>query len=201
MIGKYPKQLIALISQLKKLPGVGSKTAERFAFQLLKWNEEELQDLGNSLNKLKEELICCENCGCFKVDKSCPFCDAQKRDQSIICILSSPKDVFAIEETRSYSGLYHIIDAIISPYDLYNNPTIDIEKLKKRINTLSIKEAILAFDSTLEGETTSLLLKKELQKIPSLKISRIASGIPVGSHLEYVDGGTLAKSILGRQNF
>jgi recombination protein RecR len=198
---KYPKELLSIMAHLKKLPGVGSKTAERFAFQLLKWPKEDLNLFGESLQKLKEELIFCEICGCFKVESKCPFCDLAKRDRTLLCLIGSPKDVLALEETKSYFGLYHVLDRLISPYDLHTYTPNQFDRLKKRLESGCIKEIIIALDSTIEGETTSLILKRELQKISGLKISRLASGVPLGSLLEYVDGGTLTKSILGRQSF
>lgn len=201
MTNRYPNELLALIAHLKRLPGVGSKTAERFAFALLKWPKEQLQGFGQLVTKLKEALIQCEYCSSFKVDNLCPFCNSEKRDGSQICIISSPKDLFSLEETRIYIGLYHVLDGLLSPYNIASQQTFDLSKLKKQIEHFAVKEIIIALDSTIEGDTTALIVKRELQKIGSFKISRLAFGVPLGSSLEFVDGGTLAKALTGRQNF
>jgi recombination protein RecR len=191
--------IIILIAYLKKLPGVGSKTAERFTFELLKWNEAEIKSFANILSNIKDNLKTCEICGCLKDNTTCLFCDS-KRDENVMCVIASPKDAYSIEETNSYKGLYHVINHLISPMDGYNIDERVITKIEKRINKNNIKELVIALDSTLEGDATALFLKNRFKKF-NLSISRLAFGIPVGSSLEYIDGGTLAKAFIGRQNF
>jgi recombination protein RecR len=193
---KYPKNLLTLMAYLKKLPGVGAKTAERFAFELFKWEKKELNLFGDVLSSFKENLKNCHICGCLK-ENECLFCH-QNRDPSLICIISSPKDAFAIEET-SYKGLYHVVNTL-SPINGYNIDEKNMENLEKRILKRNIKELIIALDSTLEGDATSLFLKNKF-KDKNIVISRLAFGIPIGSSLEYIDEETLIKAFLGRQNF
>jgi len=198
MSHKYPEHLTALVAHLKKLPGVGTRTAERFAFELIGWEKGTLAALGNLLAELPSKIIPCQICGCLTQEDACPFCERTARDPSSLCLLSSPRDVYAIEETRTFSGLYHVIEHLLSPLDGRHASTLRIDRIEERIARHSIKEVILAFDSTLEGDTTALFLKQQLSKYP-ISISRLAFGIPVGSSLEYIDGGTLAKALSGRQ--
>jgi len=196
----YPKDLLKLITYLKKLSGIGSKTAQRFAFELLKWQENELKDLSDILKDLKKNIISCKICGCLISDDNCYYCNPTFRDTSKICIISCFKDVFLIENTKSFNGLYHIIDNLISPIDGKEINIENIEKLKKRIKTYNIKEIIIALDSTIEGDATSLFLKEELKNF-DINISRLAFGLPMGTSLDYIDGGTLTQALIGRQTY
>lgn len=198
IMSKYPPSLLFLITYLKKLPGVGAKTAERFAFQLLNWPEHQLQDLAALMHKIKEKIGRCPECNCLIEGSICAFCNEAERDTSIICVISSPKDVFNIEETHSYRGLYHVLGGLLSPLEGRNPEHLYLEPLKSRIQSKKIKEVVLALDSTLEGEATALYLKEELQGV---SISRLAFGLPIGSSLDFVDGGTLTRALLGRQGF
>lgn len=192
----YPDHLLKLIAIFKKLPGVGTKSAERFAFHILDWPTEKLKEMGSAIQMTKEILKCCSLCGCL-IEKECPFCSNPKRDNEIICLVASPKDVFAIEDTREFFGLYHILGGLLSPLQGHSLSMESIEKLKKRIIQLEIKELILALDPTLEGDTTALYLKKELD-LQHVKISRLALGLPMGSSLDFIDGGTLGRALSGR---
>lgn len=195
---KYPLALQQLIASLKLLPGVGSKTAERFAFQLLTWQEEELQHFSDIISTLKSKIQACPACGCLKDKSDCEFCDPDKRDSSLLCIISSPKDAYAIEETHTYKGLYHVLGGLLSPLDGRTAERLNLPHLIDRISRLQIREVIIALDSTLEGDATALYLKEQLKGI---QVSRLALGLPMGSPLEYVDGGTLSRALIGRQNF
>lgn len=198
---QLPNELLILISHLKKLPGVGTKTAERFAFEFLSWPNSDLIALGNTLQTIQQKISPCPDCGCLTPEpNACHFCQSTERDTSQLCILSSPRDVYAIEGTRSYRGLYHIIEHLLSPLDGRHISTIRLDKIEARIERHSISEVIIAFDSTLEGDTTALYLKNLLAK-PNVKVSRLAFGLPVGSSLEYIDSGTLTRSLIGRQIF
>jgi recombination protein RecR len=197
---KYPETLQALISHLKKLPGVGLRTAERFAFELLRWKPEQLAAFGLHLSALPQNIISCPTCGCLqnRDESACQFCNPSLRDPTSLCILSSPRDVYSIEETRAFKGLYHVIEHLLSPLDGRHASSLRIDRIGQRIEQHGIKEVILAFDSTLEGDTTALYLKEQLASY-SISISRLAFGLPVGSSLEYIDGGTLARALFGRQ--
>ena len=197
---KYPSELAQLIASLKKLPGVGSKTAERFAFQLLNWQEEELHALSTLFAQLKKKIIPCEICRCLMDNHRCPFCSDAMRDKTQLCVIASPRDAYSIEETGAYRGLYHVLGGLLSPLDGKTPENLNLLQLKKRITSLQIKEIIIALDSTLEGDTTSLFLKEQIQAW-GLPVSRLAFGLPIGSSLDFVDGSTLARALTGRQNF
>jgi recombination protein RecR len=201
MTTNYPKQLQLLINYLKKLPGIGSKTAQRLAFSMLKWEDHSLSHFGSTISDLKAHIHLCSECGCLMNQEICDFCENSRRDQKKICILSSPKEVYLIEETGTYQGLYHIIDHLLSPIEGFSEEDLHLEKFKKRLTKYPIEEIIIALDSTLEGDATALFLKNTLQNNTQIKISRLALGLPVGSALEYIDGGTLARALMGRQNF
>ena len=196
----YPSHLAQLIVFLKKFPGVGTKTAERFAFQLLEWPEDQLRHFAKLLEMTHTKIQHCPDCHCLIEEAACYFCDKTKRDVKLLCIIASPKDVYALEETRSYKGLYHALGGLLSPLDGKTPDHLRLKELKKRIDNLQIQEVIIALDSTLEGDTTSLYLKDLLQAW-GLKVTRLAFGIPMGSSLDYVDGGTLARALAGRGSF
>lgn len=201
MTTKFPKDLLTIIAHLKKLPGVGEKTAERFVFQMLKWRDQDLKDLSKILFSIKENVIPCSICGClFTKDTTCSYCDLEKRDPHKLCIVSSPKEVYAIETTSAYNGLYHVLDKLLSPFDGYGIEVLKLDALHKRLTDHPIKEVIIALDSTLEGDATALFLKKQLDTL-KINATRLAFGLPVGSSLEYIDGGTLKQALIGRQTF
>lgn len=197
-MARYPKQLLSLIAQLQKLPGVGKKTAERFAFQLLEWETHELVTLADLLSTLREKIPHCTSCGCLMDGVSCTFCESSKRDPNVLCVIASPRDAYAIEETGNFLGLYHVLGALLSPLDGKTPDTLNLPHLMKRIESLGVQEVILALDSTLEGDATSLFLKEELQR-KCVKVSRLALGLPVGSSLDFIDEGTLSQALSGRQ--
>lgn len=192
---KYPKNVLTLISFLNKLPGVGIKTAQRFAFELFKWEKTDLASFGDLISSIKEKIKKCPVCGCL-LENTCDFC---KRESHQLCILSCSKDVYFIEDLNTYQGYYHIFP-LISPMHGFFEDKENIEKLIKRIKEKNIKEVIIALDSTLEGDATALYLKNNL-KGQNMSISRLAFGLPIGSSLEYIDNSTLSKAFLGRQNF
>jgi len=200
MAQKYPTELISLIAYLKKLPGVGSRTAERFAFEFLKWPHDQLSALGTILEGIQEKIPPCKTCGCLTDAGECRFCNLILRDPLQLCVIASSRDVFAIEETASYKGLYHVVEHLLSPLDGRHAQHLRLDRIEERIDQHKINEVILAFDSTLEGDTTALYLKSHLQK-KNLTVSRLAFGLPVGSSLEYIDSGTLTRSLKGRQTF
>ena len=194
---KYPKHLTTLINMLKRLPGVGNKTAERYAFQMLEWTPQNLKEISNSIGDLKAKTEYCTECGYFTEEQSCFFCLEPRIQTGIICIVPSIREVFAIESTGEYKGVYHILGGLLSPMEGIGPEAFSIEKLIERIQKHGFTEAIIGIDSTLEGDATALFLKKELSHL-QIKISRLAFGIPMGSTLDYVDGNTLARSFLGR---
>lgn len=195
MAHKLPETLLTLIAHLKKLPGVGAKTAERFAFELLTWDKKSLESLSSVLIEFQDKIPPCKLCGCLTNKGDCSFC--KNRDTKSLCIISTPREAFSIEET-GYRGLYHVIEHLLSPLDGKHASEIRLDRIQERITQNGVEEVIIAFDSTLEGDTTALYLKNHLTQ-PNLSISRLGIGVPVGSSLEYVDGSTLARALKGRQ--
>lgn len=194
----YPHHLLKLISVLKNLPGIGSRSAERFAFHLLELPAEKLKEMGLAIAGVKENLVNCSECFSLIGKEKCPFCDLSKRNKEVLCVIGSSKELFLIEETRQYNGLYHVLKGGASLFQ--KKPPESLEKLKARIETLGVKEVILAFDATIEGDGAALFLKKELSYM-SLILTRLAFGIPMGSSFEFLDGGTLSRAIQGRNAF
>jgi len=199
-MSQIPSELLTLIAHLRKLPGVGHKTAERFAFYLLDWSDEDLKKFSMQIATLKEKIYPCSECGCLKDTPNCSFCQNTSRDFSVMCLISSARDVYAIEETRAFKGLYHVIGALLSPLEGRSINELTIDKLENRLANLEVKEVIIAFDSTLEGDATALFLKQKLDSL-GIKATRLAFGLPMGSSLDFVDYGTLEKAFIGRQIF
>lgn len=197
---KYPQHLLQLIQSLKKLPGVGNKSAERYAFQLLTWPKEHLRELSHIIQEIPNRLKQCPQCGCLSGDEGCSFCVPARHSIGAICVIASPRDAFAIEETGEYRGLYHVLGGLLSPMEGIGAEKLAIPQLKIRIAQHRITEMVIALDSTLEGDTTALYLKQELEPL-QLSITRLAFGLPMGSSLDYVDGGTLARALTGRGRF
>lgn len=193
---RYPEYILKLMANLKKLPGVGSKTAERFAFHMLSWSDAKIDEFAAALTDVKEKFQTCATCGAL-LEKECLYC---ARNTDSLCVVASIKDIFSIEATRSYKGVYHVLGGIFSPIEGKFPNEERIAKLKERIVTLDIKEVILALDATLEGDATALYLKKELTYLP-IHLSRLALGLPMGSSLDYIDEGTLARALLGRDKY
>lgn len=197
---RYPQHLLKLIHQLKKLPGVGGKSAERFAFQLLEWPETQLTDMADVIRDIPHKLRSCDECGCLIGEEECYFCHESRKAAKTLCVISSSKDAYAIEQTREYCGLYHVLGGLLSPLKGIDPDKLRFNPLLQRIKTLEIEELVIALDATLEGDATALYLKKALEPYP-LSVSRLAFGIPMGSSFEYVDGGTLARALIGRSRF
>ena len=195
---KYPKDLLSLIAHLKKLPGVGKKTAERYAFSLLEWETESLEAFSKKIFNLKEQVPTCSQCGCLMDGFECQFCNLNNRDGSVMCIIATPRDAYAIEQTGQYRGMYHVLGSLLSPLEGKTPETLNLPSLEKRIQTLHIQEVILALDATFEGDATSLFLKDYLQK-NGVEVSRLGLGLPIGSSLDFVDEGTLSQAFFARK--
>ncbi len=189
-----------LVEVLKQLPGVGKKTAERFAFEILGWSEEKTSHFGDVVSQVRKLIRICETCGCLQDDESCGFCSSSKRNGKTLCIVASPKDVFAIEETKEYQGHYFVLGSLLSPLTGRTAETLPLRKILSRLESEKIEEVIIALDSTLEGDATALYLKEALQD-RGIILSRLAFGLPMGSTFAYVDGGTLAKALAARNQF
>lgn len=193
----YPKQFEALVESLRNLPGVGLKTAERYAFQILEWDEEKLDDFIHNLSNIQNgNLKRCNICGNLSEGDTCEICKDHTRDESVICVVQTAKDVIAMEKTREFNGVYHVLNGVISTSKGILPDDINIASLMDRIND-DTKEVILATNPTVEGETTALYISKLLENYP-VTVTRIAHGLPMGGHLDYADELTLIKAIEGR---
>jgi recombination protein RecR len=195
---KFPEDLQNLIAALKKLPGIGSRTAERFAFEFINWSSEELAHFGSLLTEIRSKIPPCETCGCLTHLGQCQFCDLSYRDCRSLCLLATARDVYAIEETKTFRGLYHVVEHLLSPLDGRHAACLRADRIETRIREHQVQEVIIAFDSTLEGDATALYLKEKLSSL-GVKITRLAFGLPVGSSLDHIDGGTLSRALTGRQ--
>jgi len=194
---KYPESIQKIILLLRKFPGVGKKTAERYAFQMISWKKEDLELLSSLISGLKKNIALCSECGAIYEGSGCFFCNHTNRDRQLLCIISSPKDIFSLENTRLYNGLYHVMPGLISPIDGIGPDELNLQHLKDRIQKNKISEVILALDSTIEGDATSLYVKKEIETL-GVFVSRLGLGMPMGSSLEYVDEGTLSRAFSSR---
>lgn len=194
----YPKKFEDLIQAFRKLPGVGQKTAERYAYTVLDWNEETFEEFQNAINHMKDEIHYCKVCGNMTDGEICDFCSDSNRNHHMICIVQSPKDIVAIESMQEYKGLYHVLNGLINTQKGILPDDLNISSLLDRVKKDSdLEEVILALDSTVEGETTSLYLDKLLSD--HVKVTRLAYGIPIGGHLNYTDALTLLKAFEGRK--
>ena len=197
----YAKPLLRLLELLEKLPGIGPRSAERIAFHLLKTSPEHAQQLAQALQEARSRLRFCEICFNLSDAARCAICEDPTRDASILCVVEEPKDVLAIEKTGSFRGLYHVLLGAIAPLDGVGPELLKIDELLARLDSDVVQEVVLAMDADKDGETTAAYLSKLLHARERLRISRLASGIPVGSHLEYADQATLARALEGRRAF
>lgn len=190
----YADSLNRLVNELTKLPGVGPKTAERFAFYILRSSEEEVSNLAQAIKEAKEKLTYCKICGNLSEEQICQICQDTSRDKNLVCVVEEPDDVISIEKTGVYKGLYHVLLGSISPLDGIGPDDLRIKELVLRVKNNKIKEVIIATSSDTEGDVTALYLTK-LLKPYKVKLSRLASGMPVGAELDYADEVTLGKAI------
>lgn len=194
----YAQPLAELIGQLTKLPGIGSKTAQRLAFYILKMDDQEVVALADSMQQVQEDLIYCSVCHNLTEADPCPICEDPKRDGNTICVVEKIEDIVAMEKTGEYKGLYHVLHGSISPMDGVGPDDIKIKDLLERVKEGEVEEIILASDPNVEGEATAMYISKLLKPF-EIKVTRIAHGLPVGGDLEYADEVTLSKALEGRQ--
>ncbi|MDI9518769.1 MAG: recombination mediator RecR [Erysipelotrichaceae bacterium] len=193
----YPESLNKLIQSFKMFPGVGNKTAERYALLILEKDEEEVSRFIEALKESKEKIKTCTICGNYTEEEKCLICSDKSRNEKLICVVQSPKDIIAMEKTLEYKGVYHVIGGLISQSKGILPEDLKIKELLERINK-NIEEVIIATNPTLEGETTALYLDK-LLKEKNVLVTRIAHGLPMGGHLDYADELTLIKALEGRK--
>ncbi len=194
----YAAPIAKLIDELSKLPGVGSKTAQRLAFHILNMPSGEVEQLSGAIISAKRNIKHCRICCNITDSEVCSICGNPKRDEGLICVVEDPKDVVAMERTREYKGMYHVLNGAISPMEGIGPEEIRIKELLKRLGQQEVKEIILATNPNIEGEATAMYISR-LIKPMGIKVTRIAHGIPVGGDLEYADEVTLMKAMEGRR--
>lgn len=193
----YPKSMLQLIEELKKLPGVGIKTAERYAFEIISRPKEEIEDFIIALDQVRKNLQFCHRCGNLSEQDLCDICLDNSRDQHLICVVQDPKDVIAMEKTQQFHGVYHVLHGVISTFKGVLPEDINVSSLIERVNE-ETSEVIIATNPTIEGETTALYIAKKLES-KTQNVTRLASGLPMGGHLDYADEMTLIRAIEGRK--
>lgn len=195
---EYPESIEELIENLRKLPSIGRKSAQRMALHIVGMEDESLDALIQSLEDVKNKIHKCEICSNLTEDRICSICSNPNRDDDVICVVEDVTNLLTIENTNSFKGKYHVLNGLLNPNSLINPESIGVDKLLERINKGNVKEIIFAISPTVEGETTMLFIK-ELLANKKIEITRIASGIPVGGNLEYFDEITLSKALQDRR--
>ncbi|MDA3957432.1 recombination mediator RecR [Oceanispirochaeta sp.] len=189
-----------LITLLSRLPGIGKKSASRMAYSLLKGDESFNKLLSQSISELKEKIHKCSQCGNYTEEEFCSICSSRDRDELILCVVEESQDIMMIESTGDYKGLYFVLHGVLSPLDGIGPSELGFDRLLDQIETLGVNELILATNPTLEGDSTALYIK-HLLKDKEIRISRIASGLPVGGDMEYADKMSISRAMKGRMNY
>lgn len=192
----YSNQISKLIEELSRLPGIGAKTAQRLAFHIINMPKDQVRSLANSITSAKQNVQYCKQCFTLTDEELCPICSSAKRDQSTIMVIENTRDLSAYEKTGKYTGVYHVLHGAISPMNGIGPDDIKLKELIKRLQK-DVKEVIIATNSSLEGETTAMYISK-LIRPTDIKVTRIASGVPVGGDLENIDEVTLLRALEGR---
>lgn len=193
----YSKQISKLIEELSRLPGIGAKSAQRLAFHILNMPEDQVDELAGALTDARHNIKYCQECFTLTDTDVCPICRNKARDHQTIMVVETPRDLTAYEKTGKYEGVYHVLHGAISPMLGIGPNEIRLKELMSRLTKADVKEVIIATNSSLEGETTAMYISK-LIKPTGIKVSRIASGVPVGGDLEYIDEVTLLRALEGR---
>jgi recombination protein RecR len=197
-VSRFAEPMVRLIEELKKLPGVGGKTAQRFAFHILRANDEDAELLADAIREVKASLRLCSICNNITDVDPCTYCTSATRNQRLVCVVEEPTNIAAIEKTRHYNGVYHVLHGALSPLHGVGPEQLRITNLSKRVESASIDELIVATNPTIEGEATATYLSR-LFKASGVKVTRIATGVPVGSDIEYADEVTMQKAMEGRR--
>ena len=196
---KYPESIEDLIENLRKLPSVGRKSAQRMALHIVNMDKESVDEIIKAFSDVKSKIRNCEICGNFTENDICDICSDDTRSYNVICVVEDVTNLLSIENTNTFNGKYHVLKGLINPSHMLVPEEIGVDSLMNRINNKKVDELIFAISPTLEGETTMLFIK-ELLRDKDIKITRIASGIPVGGSLEYFDEITLSKALEDRRN-
>ena len=194
----FPAALQNLADQFARLPGIGSKTAQRLAFHVLSLPLEDAEEFANAILEAKKQVHTCPVCQNLTDREICPICDDPTRDQRLICVVAEPKDVIAMERSREFRGTYHVLHGVISPLNHVTQDDIRIKELLMRVASGEVKEVIMATNPDTEGEATAMYISR-LMRPMEVKVTRLAYGVPVGSQLEYADEVTLSRALEGRQ--
>ena len=194
----FPAALERLSEQFARLPGIGSKTAQRLAFYMLGLPQEQAEEFAEAILQARRTVHLCPVCQNLTDQDVCPICADPERDQSLICVVAEPKDVIAMERAREYTGVYHVLHGVISPLSHVGPDDIRIRELLERVQSDTVREIIMATNPDTEGEATAMYLSRLLRGL-GVKVTRLAYGIPVGSQLEYADEVTLLRALNGRQ--
>ena len=192
----YSSQISKLIEELSRLPGIGAKSAQRLAFHIINMPEDQVQKLSNTIIDAKKNVCYCSRCMTLTDKELCPICSSSNRDQKVIMVVENPRDLAAYEKTQKFDGVYHVLHGAISPMLGIGPADIKLKELMQRLQE-DVEEVIIATNSSLEGETTAMYISK-LIKPTGITVSRIASGVPVGGDLEYIDEVTLLRALEGR---
>jgi recombination protein RecR len=200
----YAPPVQRLVTELSKLPGVGNRTAQRLAFHLLRASNEDASALAEAIVEVKEKIRLCEVCFNLTDEARCRICEDPRRDHTLVCVVEEPSDVIPMERTHEYHGVYHVLGGALSPIDGVDPEDLKIAELLARVQPGAaqepMREVVLATNPTTTGEATALHIAEELRRIaPEVKVTRLASGLPVGSDLEYADEVTLGKALAGRR--
>ena len=198
MLKYFPTALERLTEEFAKLPGIGGKTAQRLAFYVLSLPEEEARAFADAIIQAKQTVHTCPICQNLTDGEICSICEDERRDHSVICVVAEPKDVIAMERAREFNGVYHVLHGVISPLNHVGPDDIRIRELLSRVAKGGVSEIIMATNPDTEGEATAMYLSRLLRPM-EVKVTRLAYGIPVGSHLEYADDATLMRALAGRQ--
>ena len=194
----FPAALQNLADRFARLPGIGGKSAQRWAFPVLELPLEEAQDFADAIMAAKREVHTCPECQNLTDREVCPICDSEERDHSTVCVVAEPKDVIAMERSREFRGVYHVLHGVISPLNRISQDDIKIRELLGRVARGDIREVIMATNPDTEGEATAMYISRLLRPM-EIKVTRLAYGVPVGSQLEYADEVTLSRALEGRQ--
>lgn len=194
----FPGTLNKLVDVFCRFPGVGSKTAQRLAFFLLDCSREEVVAIARAMIEAKDKLAYCSTCGCLAEAEQCTYCNDPKRDQRLLCVVQEPRDVFVLERTGQYQGLYHVLHGALSPLDGIGPEELKLDQLVRRIEELGVGEVIIATNPNVEGDATAGYLARLFHPL-SIRVTRIAFGLPVGGDIEYADELTLSRALDGRR--
>ena len=195
----FPAALEKLVEQFARLPGIGSKSAQRLAFHVLSLSDEDAKEFADAILQAKRTVTCCPVCRNLTDGGVCSICASNKRDASIICVVADPRDVVAIERAREFNGHYHVLHGVISPMNHIGPDDLEIKSLIERVSKGGIEEVIMATNPDTEGEATAMYLARLLRPF-DVRVTRLAYGIPVGGHLEFADDATLMRALEGRRD-